>query len=88
MVIVFFVQMPSVLKLLRSRVEQRAARTSHTYIKRSPASKNLTKRLLFLLPGAFDGFIQVLDAVSEVATGGDPELSLQDTPEGPCWVKV
>eukprot|EP00752_Nemacystus_decipiens_P014959 g13318.t1 len=32
--------------------------------------------------------IQVLDADSEVVTGGDPELSLQDTPAGPCWVKV
>ena len=32
--------------------------------------------------------VQVLDTDSEVVTGGDPELSLQETPEGPCWVKV
>eukprot|EP00903_Cladosiphon_okamuranus_P018639 g17154.t1 len=32
--------------------------------------------------------IKVLDTDSAVVTGGDPELSLQDTTDGPCWVKV
>lgn len=41
-----------------------------------------------LFSRVFGGCIQVLDTESEVATGGDPELSLQETLEGPCYVKV